>query len=193
MRRDGRDARPLALQRVEALDQGLSGDVAERANPTAGDAPRVEAPLKFAPHEHGNGSSSTRSGICQRPAMSTLRPKTPCGASSAAEGVQLRVRTVSRGACRAARRSGTPRSRKNIPGQTNARRATCARGTPMRPFARSAPRRGPALSTHERGVATLAVPPLRFAAPHFFAQRSGFFYLRARKVFYVNQRVSMAC
>ncbi|WP_437523616.1 S8 family serine peptidase [Sorangium sp. So ce726] len=40
-------------------------------------------------------------------------------------------------------------------------------------------RAGPTLSSHERGVATLAVPPLRFAAPHFLAKRSGFFYLRA--------------
>jgi hypothetical protein len=40
----------------------------------------------------------------------------------------------------------------------------------------------PALSTHERGVATLAVPPLRFAAPHFLALRSGFFRLRARSL-----------
>jgi hypothetical protein len=40
-------------------------------------------------------------------------------------------------------------------------------------------RPGPALSTHERGVTTLAVPPLRFDAPHFLALRSGFFCPRA--------------
>jgi hypothetical protein len=79
----------------------------------------------------------------------------------------------------AARRSGTPRSRKNIPGQTNTRRATCARATPMRPHWRALRRPGPALSTHERGVTTLAAPPLRFAAPLFLAERSGLFFLCA--------------
>ncbi|WP_129349659.1 hypothetical protein [Sorangium cellulosum] len=56
------------------------------------------------------------------------------------------------------------------------RRAPAARQcAPLRARRRARP----TLSTHERRVATLAVPPLRFAAPHFFAQRSGFFYLRA--------------
>jgi hypothetical protein len=42
-------------------------------------------------------------------------------------------------------------------------------------------RPGPALSSHERGVTTLAAPPLRFAAPLFLAERSGLFFLRAAK------------
>ncbi|WP_438028529.1 hypothetical protein [Sorangium sp. So ce233] len=51
----------------------------------------------------------------------------------------------------------------------------------MRPVARSVPP-GPrsALSTQDRAITTLAAPPFRFAALHFFALRSGFFYLRAR-------------
>ncbi|WP_437623914.1 hypothetical protein [Sorangium sp. So ce1151] len=54
----------------------------------------------------------------------------------------------------------------------------------MRPARRCAPqraRRRPdhALSTQDRAITTLAAPPFRFAALHFFALRSGFFYLRA--------------
>jgi hypothetical protein len=44
---------------------------------------------------------------------------------------------------------------------------------------RARQRSAPALSTHERGAATLAGPPLRSAAPHLLALRSGFFFLRA--------------
>lgn len=43
------------------------------------------------------------------------------------------------------------------------------------------PRPEHALSTHDRGVTTLAVPLLRFAASHLLALRSGFIYLRARQ------------
>lgn len=69
-----------------------------------------------------------------------------------------------------------------------AARASRARPTPggrrvpaarrCAPF-RALRRARPALSTHRRGVATRAVPPLRFAAPHFLAKRSGFLYLCA--------------
>ncbi|XXY12953.1 transposase zinc-binding domain-containing protein [Sorangium sp. So ce216] len=70
------------------------------------------------------------------------------------------------------------------------RRASRARPTPGRtrvPTARRcAPqraRRRPdhALSTQDRAITTLAVPPFRFAALHFLALRSGFFYLRCAK------------
>ncbi|WP_129349673.1 transposase [Sorangium cellulosum] len=93
------------------------------------------------------------------------------------------------------RRPGAPSVEEHRPAPQGARgrrvaaRTSRARPTPggrRVPAARQcAPlrarrRAGPTLSTHERRVATLAVPPLRFAAPQFFAQRSGFFYLRAR-------------
>jgi hypothetical protein len=92
------------------------------------------------------------------------------------------------------RRPGAPSVEEHRPAPQGARRRPiAARTSRARPTPggrrvpaarRCAPwralrRAGPALSTHERGVATRAVPPLRIAAPHFFAQRSGFFYLRA--------------
>ena len=70
---------------------------------------------------------------------------------------------------------------KNTPGQSNrlaGRRVPAARRcAPLRPLRRLRT----ALSSTGRGAATLAVPPLRFVAPHFLAQRFGFFYLRARQ------------
>ncbi len=63
--------------------------------------------------------------------------------------------------------------------QTNARRATCARGTPMRPFSRSAPRAGPLfrpMNEASRRARSRHFGSLRHTSSR---KRSGFLYLRA--------------
>jgi len=52
------------------------------------------------------------------------------------------------------------------------------RAAPCLALSRSAPPRARSFD-HDRGVTTLAVPLLGFAASHFLALRSGFIYLRA--------------